>query len=127
MSKVGDKVQAGNAAVRRAWDDHERWEQHYKAAEARYREALALEPDHVVASINLGAVLSDTGHHKQALKLLREIEKRGVVEKNLLRNIAVAMMNRDATRADARAYFQKAEEADAAPDTIAAYFDPHGH
>ncbi len=110
------------------WQDSSNWNKKYAEAINCYQQVLRLDPFNIIALINLGACLLDTGRHAQGLEMLKKAEKIGSKDKNLYFNIAVALMNINAqTRKEAKYYFEKAVSLSADNRTIEAYFDPHGH
>ncbi|MGK3999972.1 UDP-N-acetylglucosamine-peptide N-acetylglucosaminyltransferase [Sorangium sp. So ce1024] len=109
-----------------AWRDPAQWKLALGRAERLLREHLETEPDCIDALTSLGAVLSDTGRHLEALAELRRAEGLGSTDANTYHNLAVAMMN-TSERGKARGYFEKAARRQAGAGTLQAYFDPHGH
>lgn len=61
------------------------------AAEAAYRQALALAPDHVYAAVNLGAMLCEAGRCAEAIALLDEALRQRPDEPLLQFNAAIAL------------------------------------
>ncbi|WP_437732056.1 tetratricopeptide repeat protein [Sorangium sp. So ce1335] len=109
-----------------AWGDQTRWGVALGRAEQLLREHLQAEPSCVDALTSLGAVLSDTGRHHEALVALRRAEALGSTDANTYHNLAVALMNTD-ERGKARGYFERAALLRPGESTLQAYFDPHGH
>jgi tetratricopeptide (TPR) repeat protein len=62
-----------------------------QAAEAAYRQALALAPAYVDACLNLGCLLADTGRHQEAIALYRDKIECNPDEPLLHFNLAVAL------------------------------------
>jgi tetratricopeptide (TPR) repeat protein len=61
------------------------------AAEAAYRQAIALAPDHVYAAVNLGALLCDAGRCHEAYEVLEAAIRRQPEEPLLHFNAAIAL------------------------------------
>ncbi|WP_438024240.1 UDP-N-acetylglucosamine-peptide N-acetylglucosaminyltransferase [Sorangium sp. So ce233] len=108
-----------------AWSDQTQWRLALGRAERLLREHLEAEPNCIEALTSLGAVLSDTGRHLEALIELRRAEALGSTDANTYHNLAVAMMNTD-ERGKARGHFKQAALLQAGAGTLQAYFDPHG-
>lgn len=99
-----------------------------KEAGALLAALIADFPENTLVLINMGALLVDQGKYEQAMTFLKKAESIGPADRNLYLNIAIAMLNISVqTRANAQAYFKKAEAFGADELTIAAYFDPHGY
>ena len=114
--------------VDEAWADPGRWEDHLGAAEALLRAAAAADPADPIPLICLGAVLSDRGHHAQAIPVLEQAIRLGSRDRNAYQNLAIALLNTGPDgRARAQPLFEAARELAPSPDTWEAYFDPHGH
>jgi tetratricopeptide (TPR) repeat protein len=62
-----------------------------RAAEAAYRQALALAPDHVYAAVNLGALLCDAGRAADAYAVLEAAIRQQPDEPLLHYNAAIAL------------------------------------
>jgi tetratricopeptide (TPR) repeat protein len=62
-----------------------------RGAEAAYRQALALAPDHVYAAVNLGALLCDTGRCREAIDVLEQAIRHQPDEPLLHFNAAIAL------------------------------------
>ncbi|WP_374564119.1 tetratricopeptide repeat protein [Ideonella sp.] len=61
------------------------------SAEEAYRQALALEPDHVYAAVNLGAMLCEAGRCKEAIEVLERAIRQKPDEPLLHFNAAIAL------------------------------------
>jgi tetratricopeptide (TPR) repeat protein len=102
------------------------WKANYEEAAALLESLLAVEPNHLVALVNLGVALSDQGFHARAMEYYRRAESLDLVDGNLQFNLGVALLNlRD--QAGSIRCFQKATSQPDRPDTIRAYFDPLAH
>lgn len=62
-----------------------------RGAEAAYRQALALVPDHVYAAVNLGALLCDAGRCSEAIDVLERAIRQQPDEPLLHFNAAIAL------------------------------------
>lgn len=110
-----------------AWlDPGTTWKAKYEEAAAILESLLAIEPNNVVALVNLGVALSDQGFHARALESYRRAESLDWVDGNLQFNIGVALVNLEEDDSGSW-YFQKATIQSDHPDTIRAYFDPQAH
>ena len=110
-----------------AWfDPAATWKAKYEEAAAILESLLTIEPDNVVALVNLGVALSDQGFHARALEYYRRAGSLDWVDGNLEFNIGVALVNLKDDDSGSR-YFQKATIQPDHPDTIRAYFDPQAH
>ncbi|MEP6881662.1 MAG: sulfotransferase, partial [Dokdonella sp.] len=68
--------ESGNADYRCAFADAQRLDGHWRAAIASYRKALEIDPEHVRAESNLGALLAAFGDGEKALEHCRRaVEK----------------------------------------------------
>lgn len=110
-----------------AWLKSTRWKELMEESTYFFEKSLVLEPNNIETLTNLGASLSTRGKHKQALEFLKAAEAAGSTDKNTFFNIGVSMMNIGSERGMARDYFTKACNYTKNPNTIEAYFDPHGH
>jgi len=61
------------------------------AAEAAYRHALTLAPDHVYAAVNLGAILCEAGRFSEAIEVLGQAIRQHPDEPLLQFNAAIAL------------------------------------
>jgi tetratricopeptide (TPR) repeat protein len=110
------------------WQHPETWGQDHAEAHAILKRALKLDKMNTTTLTNIGAVLSNMGKHKEALKILRKAELIGTSDRNLFFNIGVVLMDlSDTTRLNARDYFELASTMEPSIDTFEAYFDPQGH
>ena len=114
-------------ASRLAWEDTARWTERLGRAVALLEAALALDPRDAATLTNLAAAESDRGHHERAFALLQRALALGSDDANLYTNLAVVCLNLSGRRAEASKWFERAREAQARPDTWAAWFDLHGH
>jgi len=112
---------------REIWEDMNKWNVNLSQCEGILIQYLEDEPNNVESLTSLGAVLSDLGKPRKALKYLKEAEKIGSDDKNLYWNIAVTKMNLNDERPFAMQYFEKAKQLKANPRTIKAYFDAQAH
>ena len=109
------------------WTDSKKWEVNLQKIEQYLTKLLNINPDNTRALINLGAILSDRGKHKNALIELKKAEKLNSKDANLYRNIAIVKMNIESERQNAKEYFEIAKTMESDKLTIQAYFDLHGH
>lgn len=77
------------------------------AAQQAYERALALDPDHLSARINLGRLLHEAGELARAERVYREGIERGAADALLFFNLATLLEDRG-RRADAIAAYRKA-------------------
>lgn len=107
--------------------DPSTWDAKLKEAEKVLRGGLEKHPDDAVLLTCLATVLSDQGHHRKAVSILKElVEERGVTDANAYFNLGVAMTNCNDLRGKALTWFRKADAFEEHPETWQAYFDPHG-
>ena len=74
------------------------------AAEAAYRQALALVPDHVDAAVNLGALWSEAGRYEEVVALCDAAAARGVRSALIDFNRGVALDHLERLREAAASY-----------------------
>lgn len=110
-----------------AWAKSNKWEQNHSKIEKHLTGLLSENPNDTRALINLGAILSDNGKHKDALTELLKAEKLQSEDANLYKNIGIAKMNIESERQNAKEYFAIANKLEPDKLTIEAYFDPQGH
>lgn len=102
------------------------WDRNYARARALIEAALESDPDNITLLTCLGAILSDTGQHAQAVPVLKRAVKLGSTDRHTYFNLAVATLNRGShVRADK--LFAQAAGLQGGSETWEAYFDPHGH
>lgn len=121
------KIAEARALYKEVWADASKWTRNFAKATRILKSVLAEEPDNVAALTCLGAIYSDRGWHRKALELFKKAERIGSTDRNLYRNIAIAMMNVNGKREDAMKYFKAAAKYKPDSRTIEAYFDPQGH
>jgi predicted Zn-dependent protease len=109
-------------AAWRARGEHE----YLGEAAAVFRRLIKLQPDEPAHLVNLGAVLSDQGRFRQALRYLRRAEALGCDDRNLKFNLGAALINLGEHKSGV-AYLRSASAQRASKRTIEAYFDPQGH
>ncbi len=109
------------------WSDTSKWEKNNLKMIQYLTRLLLNYPDDTRALTNLGATLSDSGKHKEALYELLKAEKLKSNDANLYRNIGIAKMNVNEERQNAKEYFKKADTLKSDNLTFEAYFDPQGH
>ncbi|MEW4566999.1 tetratricopeptide repeat protein [Tautonia sp. JC769] len=90
------------------------------SAEAKYREALGLDPREVKAKIGLARVLEAQGKTDEAASLIAELEGRGYLEPEA--EAVKARLALDAAAADAGDLASARAEAEANPDDLHARF-----
>tara|TARA_B100000614_G_scaffold249989_1_gene259558 strand:+ start:396 stop:776 length:381 start_codon:yes stop_codon:yes gene_type:complete len=91
-----------------AWSNQELWEKNLSAAITVLEIELENNPDCTEAMISLGALLSDSGKHQQALDVLRKAESNGSEDGMLYYNLGAVLMNLGIeSREKAKAYFEK--------------------
>ena len=90
---------------REIWNDSTTWEENAFKIEQHLNELLAVNPKDTRALTNLGAILSLKGAHTQALTELLKAEKLNASDANLYSNIAIAKINIESERQNAKAYF----------------------
>jgi tetratricopeptide (TPR) repeat protein len=103
------------------------WETLLKRAISLLETQLKAEPKDVSALTSLGAFLSDIGRHRDAVTVLERAIALGSDDAVTYYNMGAAMMNLEDYRPQARTFFAKASELVDDPESIRAYFDPHGH
>ncbi len=124
---ITHRLDLARTLMETAWfDPGTTWKANYEEAAAILESLLTIEPDNVVALVNLGVALSDQGFHARALEYYRRAESLDWVDGNLEFNIGVALVNLEDDDSGSR-HFQKATIQSDHPDTIRAYFDPHAH
>ena len=102
-----------------AWRDQALWEQNTNAAIALLESELEENPDSTDVMISLGALLSDSGKHRQAIRILRKAESNGSNDAKLYYNVGAALMNLGVeSRIAAKEYFEKSAIMRANPETI---------
>jgi Flp pilus assembly protein TadD len=109
------------------WTDSNKWNENHLKIEHYLNKLLTENPNDSRVLINLGAILSDNGKHKDALTELLKAEKMNSKDANLYRNIGIAKMNIESERQNAKEYFEIANKLKSDELTIEAYFDPHGY
>lgn len=102
------------------------WRKH-NVAQTILQKAVAANPTDPILLTCLGAVLSDRGLFAQALPLLEKAIEMGSTDRNTYMNLAIVLMNTDASRIRARRLFEKARKLKPSRQTWEAYFDPHGY
>ena len=125
--EVSQLIFEGKQLCEAVWKDTSLYKNNYSKAIVLFEKALSIEAQNTAALTNLGAALSDTGKHQQALNTLQQAEKIGTIDRNLYFNIGVAMMNLNSFRNQAKPYFEKAQKLTASNQTLEAYFDPMGY
>lgn len=113
--------------VEDVWRDysHDKFTAHYTEAREIYESVLVACPNNAVALVNLGAVLSDQGHHKQAVKQFLLAQRFGWQDANLEFNLGVALLNLQDERAHEHLIAAGTKTKHA--ETLQAYFDPQAH
>lgn len=109
-----------------AWSNQDLWEQNLEAAISILENELKTNPNSTETMTSLGALLSDSGKHQEALSVLREAESNGSEDSKLFYNIGAVLMNAGSHKA-AKSYFENSATLQPNPDTIRAYFDPQAH
>ena len=109
------------------WTDLKKWDENHHKIKEYLTKLLSENPNDTRALTNLGAILSDTGKHKEALTELKKAKKLGTNDANLYRNIGIAKLNIETERQNAKKCFEIANQMEPNELTIEAYFDPHGH
>jgi len=109
------------------WKDTSKWKNNNLKMEQYLTRLLLSSPNNTRALTSLGATLSDSGKHKEALAELLKAEKLKSKDANLYLNIGIAKMNIESERPNAKEYFDKASRLESDKLTFEAYFDPHGH
>lgn len=113
--------------VDKAWKDQSLFKSSYVQTEELLRQLLIENPEDPRILTSLGAVLSDTGRHQEALNLMKTALTVGFEDRTLFENIGAAMMNLPDQRINAKKFLNRAVKFQRDPLTIKAYFDPHGH
>lgn len=99
-----------------------------KEAENLLTDLVSDFPENTLVLTNIGALKCDQGKYEEAIVFLKKAESIGSADHNLYLNMAIAMLNiSDQTRANAKAWFKKAEGFEVNELSLVAYFDPQGY
>ncbi|TDG36404.1 hypothetical protein EZJ43_07755 [Pedobacter changchengzhani] len=109
------------------WNDSTKWKENAFKMEQNLNGLSAVNPNDTRVLTNLGALYSLKGEHKQALEVLLKAEKLNATDANLYSNIAIAKMNMEEERNNAKEYFEMAKKLKPNELTIESYFDPQGY
>lgn len=87
------------------------------------RSALERDGSNVRTLTNLGCALCNAGRYPQAIEYLKKAAELQSGDGNTYFNLAVSMMNVDAERSSAKAYFERAKQLAADGRTVKAHLD----
>jgi tetratricopeptide (TPR) repeat protein len=117
--------------INRAWEknanrEYANWHPNDLQAQKLLKTALTLDPDNIDLLTCLGAVLSDRGHHQQAIVILEKAVQLGSDDRNTYFNLAVALIN-SKQHEKAMDFFKQAQQCQRSKNTLAAYFDAQAY
>ncbi|MDX1584556.1 MAG: UDP-N-acetylglucosamine-peptide N-acetylglucosaminyltransferase [Thermoanaerobaculia bacterium] len=118
-------AKAAKALVDEIYRDDSKWEKNFRMARNVLEEALEKTPEDPVLLTCYGAILSDTGHHRRAVGVLRKAVAISR-DRNAEFNLGVALVNSGHID-EGREHMANAGRLKPHPHTWQAYFDPHGH
>ena len=104
----------------------DRFRDNLAEAERILHSAAQEEPSNTDVLTCFGAVLSDSGKHQEATRILRAVISAGSRDRNTYFNLGVALIN-SATHEEAMSYFKQANTLSSSAQTWEAYFDPQAH
>lgn len=119
-------VREAKFLVKECYRDPKKWTRNYSRAMALIKAELRKDPQNTVLLTCIGALLSDQGHHKKAVVVLKKAIKLGANDSNAYFNLAVALLNSQ-LYPQAMKFFRQARKFKTRSQTWEAYFDPQGH